>query len=211
MVSATNYYFTSSAESEGSGDIMLGVRYAYLCNAGSLAFGSLVHAIVYMIRIIVDLLADYAKRESDGNPVIKCLACCAKCCVGCMSEIIEYVNKGAYAYMAISGDPYCKSAWNGYMINLKHTMEFLFANSLATMLVFFGKLMITCLNCLTGWGIIVLTHRNSNQEPGLFGPLLVIGVFTFIASTIFLSTFDDATNATIHCLAVDMELNDGVP
>jgi len=32
-----------------------------------------------------------------------------------------------------------------------------------------------------------------------------------MAANIFLSTFDDATNATIHCLAFDMELNDGIP
>ena len=164
-----------------------------------------------MIKIVVDALADYAKRESDGNAVIRCLACCAKCCVGCLNEVVDYVNKGAYAYMAISGDPYCKSAWNGYMINLKHTMEFLFANSLANMLVFFGKLMITSLNCVTGWGLISLRHTHSGQAPGLLGPLLVIGIFTFVSATIFLSTFDDATNATIHCLAVDMDLNEGVP
>jgi len=210
MVAASSFYFSSSKDQTGSGEVLMGVKYAYLYNAGSLATGSLIHTIVFILKVVVEGLADYAQQTDGKNPAVRCLACCAKCCVGCLSEIVDYINKGAYAYMAITGDAYCKSAWDGYLLNLKHTMEFLFANTLAYVFGVLGKVVIVCLNCLTCWWLLCL-HAPAGSEPGLAGPLILVGLVTFMAATIFLSTFDDATNATIHCLAFDMELNDGIP
>lgn len=211
MVAASSYYFSSNKDQQGTGEVLMGVKYAYLYNAGALATGSLIHTIVFIIKVVVEGLADYAQKTDGKNPAVRCIACCARCCVSCLSEMIDYVNKGAYAYMAITGDAYCKSAWDGYLLTLKHTMEFLFANSLANILMLLGKLLIVCLNCLTCWWILTLQQGSNGSEPGLAGPLVLVGLVTFVAATIFLSTFDDATNATIHCLAFDMELNDGVP
>jgi hypothetical protein len=56
MYAASSYYFSSSKDSEGTGKVMQGVQFAYFKHAGSLAFGSLVNAIVKIIRILVDIL-----------------------------------------------------------------------------------------------------------------------------------------------------------
>lgn len=211
MVAASSYYFSSNKDQTGTGEVLMGVKYAYLYNAGSLATGSLIHTIVFILKVVVEGLADYAQKTDGKNPAVRCIACCAKCCVGCLSDIVDYINKGAYAYMAITGDAYCKSAWDGYLLNLKHTMEFLFANTLAYVFGVLGKILIVCLNCLTCWWLLSLQQAPSGSEPGLAGPLVLVGLVTFLAASVFLGTFDDATNATIHCLAFDMELNDGVP
>jgi len=34
----------------------------------------------------------------------------------CLEEIMEYINKAAFAYMAISGKSFCSSALNGLLL-----------------------------------------------------------------------------------------------
>ena len=45
------------------------------------------------------------------------------------------------------------------------------------------------------------------------GPALYVVVFfiTIVISKIFLGLFDEAVLATLHCMAMDMELNEGRP
>lgn len=126
MVSASTYYYTSNREKEGSASVMTGVKFAYFKHAGSIAFGSLVHTLVWILRVIVESVADQAQKK--GNFMTTLIACCARCCVGCLENIIDFINNVAYAYMAVSGDSYCTSAWNGFILNLKHTMKFHYAN-----------------------------------------------------------------------------------
>jgi hypothetical protein len=42
MVSASTYYFSSNENDNGTGEVLLGFKWAYGANMGSLAFGSLV-------------------------------------------------------------------------------------------------------------------------------------------------------------------------
>lgn len=49
-VGAASYYFTSSATKEGSGEVMLGFKWATVTNMGSLAFGSFLIAIMKILR-----------------------------------------------------------------------------------------------------------------------------------------------------------------
>jgi len=49
------------------------------------------------------------------------------CCLSCIGSVVEAMNDLAFANMAISGDPFCKSAWNGFMINLRHLGKFYLA------------------------------------------------------------------------------------
>ena len=129
----------------------------------------------------------------------------------CFENLVEYLNKVAFAYMAISGDSYCTSAWNGFMLHLKHNAKFTFATSLAGMFIFMGKLMITCINCSVLYLIMKYILKDTDAVSSIWGPIALIGISTFITATIFLGLFDEATIATLHSLAIDMDLNEGKP
>jgi hypothetical protein len=89
-------------------------------------------------------------------------------------------------------------------------MQFYYANGLAAMFILMGKLMITCLNVASCF-LIMRYATNKGEDNGLAAPLSVVAILSFLTATIFLGQFDEATNATIHCLAVDLDLHDGVP
>lgn len=211
MVSASTYYFSSSAEKEGSASVFTGIKFAYFKHAGSLAFGSMIHTIVFVIRMIVEIAADQLEKGSQANCLMKCILCCARCCVRCFEDIVEYLNKCAYSYMAVAGDSYCTSAWNGFLLNLKHTAKFQFATVLANIFIFMGKLMIMCLNCATLYLVMKYITKDVDSVSSVWNPIIIIAISSFVTATIFLGLFDEATIATITCMAIDQDLNEGTP
>jgi len=209
MVSAATYYFSSNSEKNGSARVCTGFTYAYRKHAGSLAFGSLIMTIITILRMIVDGLANSA-NESD-NGAAKVIACVAQCLMRCLEDLIEYINRTAYAYMAVTGDGFCASAWNGFLLNLKHCAKFYFAIRIAGVFVFMGILAITAANTALGYVIMSYATKEIDQMESVMGPLIIIGAISFVIACIFLGLFDEAVLATIHCYAVDADLNDGTP
>jgi len=207
MVSATSYYFDSNAEYEGNADVATGFHLAYMSHAGSLAFGSFIVALVQFIRIIFMTLAEHAKKASGNNPAVKCIICCADCCLACIEKVCDYINAAAFAYMAVSGDGFCTAAWNGFLLNLKHILQYAWANALAKMFVFVGKVGLCVLNCCSLWMIMTYLTQDMEEISSPAGPILVVGLFTYVCASVFLGLFDEAVMALMTCLAIDTDLN----
>jgi hypothetical protein len=113
--------------------------------------------------------------------------------------------------MAVSGEPYCTSAWNGLMLHLKHNSKYVFAINLAYMFIFLGKIFIACLNCTTYYLIVKYITKDIDAITSIWGPITMIAISTIITAHIFLCLFDEAVIATLHCLAIDLDLNEGKP
>jgi len=131
--------------------------------------------------------------------------------VRCFENLVEYINRIAYAYMAVSGDSFCTSAWNGFMLNLRHGAKFYFGVFFANMFIQMGKIMITCLNCATFYLIMKYGTKSLDNVTSIWGPIVIIAISTFITAQIFLGLFDEATISTLHCLCIDLDLNDKQP
>jgi hypothetical protein len=207
MISAAQFYFSSNAETTGSASVVAGMAISNFKHAGSIALGSLLHTIVFMLRVIVDAVVNASERKSGENGIVVLIGCLLKCCVGCLESLIEYLNTTAYAFMAISGDPYCKSAWNGFLLNLKHLIKFYFADTLASMFVFIGILSIVGLNGGSCYLIMKYGTKNADQLSSVWVPMIFVIIVTFIIAELFLGFFHQAVRATLMCLAVDIELN----
>jgi hypothetical protein len=112
--------------------------------------------------------------------------------------------------MAVSGDGFCTSAYNGFLLNLKHGLEFTWAKILAELFILLGKISLVIGNCAFLYFIMaVCTHDLSG--PGavtsIWGPIVLVGFITFIAATVFLGLFNNAVLALMTCLALDMDMN----
>jgi hypothetical protein len=108
--------------------------------------------------------------------------------------------------MAVSGDTYLKSGWNGFMCNLKHMIEFYFAQDVGYFFIFIGKLTITALSLLTFWGLELATQGQTSTTG-----VLVTFAFCLLICFITLGLFNDAIIASLMCLSIDLDLNGGIP
>lgn len=134
---------------------------------------------------------------------------CANCCLKCIEDVCEYINKAAFAYMAVTGDHFCQSAINGFCLNLKHTMQFAWAIFLAKVFIFLGKCAVVSLNVYSCFCIMKFVTKDLEEVSSIMGPLFVVGVFTYITVSIFLGMFDEAVMAMMTCLSIDMDLHEG--
>lgn len=91
--------------------------------------------------------------------------------------------------MAVSGEPFCKSAWNGFLLNLKYLAKFYFANTIANLFVLAGVIAVTCINTGIAWVMFkyalketdVVADKNSH-----IGPLIAFITVSFITAILFL-------------------------
>jgi hypothetical protein len=209
MYGAATFYFTSNREQLGQAQICRGIWLSTFQHSGSLALGCVVHAVIPVVKWFVDLLADKTKtiKNREGNPV----SCCVTCCLKNFEDLVEYLNKVAFAYVAVVGDNYCISAKNGFLVHIKHNAKYLIATSLASMFAWMGKIMVACLNCFTFWVIVKYGTANLDALSSIWGPISIIAITTLITTQLFLGLFDEATVATLHCVAIDTDLHDGKP
>jgi hypothetical protein len=110
MVSASTYYWNSNAHEEGEAEVGTALHFAF-CHSGSLAFASFIIAVVRFIKIVFIYMAKQAEKQSGENPAVKAAVRCAICVLECLERITDYINESACAYMAVSGENFCTSAW----------------------------------------------------------------------------------------------------
>jgi hypothetical protein len=210
MVSASTYYFDSNSEKDGSADVGLGIKFAFMFHAGSLAMGSFIIALIQFIRITFAVLAEQAKNASGDNAAVKIIIKIAECCLKCIERITDYITTMAYGYIAVSGDSFCTGAWNGFLLNMKFGLEFAWANFIASTFILLGKVGITVLNCFSCYLIMKHITHDLDEITSTAAPLAIVALVTFAAANIFLGLFDEAVLAMLVCLCVDKQINDGV-
>jgi len=213
MHSATQYYFqwkknesTDTLEKLREVSVMESVKCAFLKHPGSIAIGAFLIALIRFIRIVFVYLAKQIEKQSGENPVVKLVLKCVGCLLWCLEKIADYINEAAYAYQAVSGDSFCSSAWSGFLLNLKHLAKFAFANSIAKMFVALGKFAIVLSNMGLAYFIMGLTG-SIDQVSSVWGPLICVGLVTFITASIFLGLLDQSVMGMMTSLAVDMDLH----
>jgi len=132
---------------------------AFLKHPGSIAIGAVLIAVIRFIEIVFVYLCKKIEESSgkEPNAAVKFILKCVGCMLWCLEKITDYINESAYAYMAVSGDSFCSSAWSGFLLNLKHIAKFAFANTIVKLFVALGKFAIVLSNMSIAYFIMTLT------------------------------------------------------
>uniref|UniRef100_A0A8C2ADB1 Choline transporter-like protein n=1 Tax=Cyprinus carpio TaxID=7962 RepID=A0A8C2ADB1_CYPCA len=109
-------------------------------HTGSLAFGSLILAIVQIIRVILEYLDQ--KLKGAQNKCAKFLLSCLKCCFWCLEKFIKFLNRNAYIMVAIYGKNFCTSAKDAFFLLMRNIIRVAVLDKVTDFLLFLGKLLI---------------------------------------------------------------------
>jgi len=200
MCSAATYYFNSNANHTGSADVVKSIYWSNVTHAGSVAMGSLMMAIIRLLRMIV---------ESRGNGSANAAGKCIMCCLQCIEDAVDYLNLIAFANMAVSGDSFCTSAWNGFILNLKHCVKFYFAETLAGMFVFIGYLFVVGFNALTLFLVCKYATKSYDNITYFSVPMIIVMFSSLITATLFIGLFSKAVVGTLQSMAIDRAVHNG--
>mmetsp|Transcript_32638 Transcript_32638/g.58931 ORF Transcript_32638/g.58931 Transcript_32638/m.58931 type:complete len:576 (-) Transcript_32638:122-1849(-) len=183
-----------------SGSFIRSVTYSL----GSICFGSLIVAILHMIR---DSLRR-AQNSRNGGIV----ACIALCLLSYIERIVEYFNKWAYIYVGLYGYSYIEAGKR--VINLFKTRgwQTIIADNLVNRLLGIMALIIGILTgvCTLFAAFLVEEFESKQGWMGVgFGVGFVLGL---VLSGVFMGLLSSAVDACIVCYAeAPKELEDSHP
>lgn len=214
IVSAATWYYSDKSKKDtdgipGDSEVCYGYSLAFKYHMGSLASGSLILAIIWVIRRVFEYIGKKMEAASGGNPFTKCLVGCCNCCLACFQKFVQYLNQQAYVYMAISGESYCSSALNAFLLMTKYAVTFGMVNTLADVFVFICKWAIAI-----GTSAIAFPMMKTDLVPkgssiqNEYCPAGFILLFSYIIASIFIGMMDAGASTILQCYLLDKNIKE---
>ena len=209
--SAVIWYFTHEKGTEHHNILKSfhrGLRY----HLGSLAFGSLIIAIVRFIMFFIELFkkkveATYGKKVP--GKCYKCVICCLQCFLKCIGKTIEFINKQAFIMIAIKGDCFCTAAWEGFGLAVRNLGRFSVFTVLGKLFCIIGTIVICAATITVGYFVITEFEYFSNDLDSVVLPMICFAIIGLIIGLICMKVFASSGDALLFAFLVDEELNKG--
>jgi hypothetical protein len=185
----TYYNWVGTTESDRTANLGEAYKVAFKKHIGSIAVGAPILAFVGFLKFIT-----MAVSEKVGNT---------------FSSANSHLSDEVFAYIAVSGDNFCSSSSDNYVLQNKHQKQFSFTNKIAKVFIFLGKIAICFLNV---W-LTRITMRAAGVYDDLAAPVvmsLFVGILSFTNASMFLCVFDAAVIGMMSMAAIDMDINEGV-
>lgn len=121
-------------------------RRAMTYSLGSICFGSLIVALLDLLRAFFNLLQNQA--ASEGDLVGSILSCVASCCVACIQGLVQYFNRYAYINIALYGNSYIRAAKETWSLLADRGIDAVINDSLVNIVFNCGAFVIGLLTAL---------------------------------------------------------------
>ncbi|EOD15993.1 hypothetical protein EMIHUDRAFT_464382 [Emiliania huxleyi CCMP1516] len=86
------------------------------CNLGSMAFGSLILALISVVRIVLEYIDDQTKDVQDANILLKYALKCCKCFLMCFEKSIKFLTSYAYTFVILENRGFCSACYMSYTL-----------------------------------------------------------------------------------------------
>ncbi|KAG5483296.1 hypothetical protein LSCM1_04838 [Leishmania martiniquensis] len=134
---------------------------------GSVCLGSLVTAVVSLVRFLIESM----RSSNDGDNFWMCVM---DCLVGCVEDLVRYFNQYAFVHVAVYGCGYVDAAKETWALVKQCAFSAIFNDSLTGQVVgiltFISALFVALLTALITWNTAAVTLM-------FFMSLIVSGIF----------------------------------
>ncbi|CAI4225944.1 unnamed protein product [Auanema sp. JU1783] len=208
---ASHYWALDKSKDLPSFPVLRALGRAIRYNMGSLAFGSLIIAIIKIIRVLLEYFEE--KFGKSENAIIKNIFLALKCCFWCMEVFFRFLTKNAYIMMAIYGRGFFTSAKDSFFLLSRNIRRTVVVNQVAGLLLFIGKAMITI-----GMGVVAFFFFSGQWVvEGIprvdlyyyFVPIVIVVIGSYFIADLFFDVYEMAVDTTFICFLEDSEQNDG--
>jgi choline transporter-like protein 2/4/5 len=175
-------------------------------NFGSLAFGSFILAVIWIIRITFEIVDQAVKDQSGDNATIKIVMNIVRCCLDCFNRFIKFLNENAYIQLALLGENFCSSAQVAFVLALKNSTQFLITNGVGSLIYLLGKCTISISNTLIGYLLITNVKSLSEVIDDPIPILAIIFLQSMMMATIFMNVYDSVSLTIMQCLWADIDI-----
>ncbi|KAG0722373.1 Choline transporter-like protein 2 [Chionoecetes opilio] len=199
-------------------------------HTGTLAFGSLIIAIVRMVRVILEYIDHKVKQHSDSK-VVRALLCCCRCCLWCLEKFLKFINsifkqnimchyvKGTFSVPErlrvlrhLREELLCVGQ-ECLLLIMRNIVRVVVLDKVTDFLLFIGKMVVVGAVGVASFFIF------SGEVPGLvphlpemnyyLTPVIIITIATFFIASAFFDVYAMAVDTIFLCFLEDCERNDG--
>ena len=175
-------------------------KWAWFYHLGSLAFGSLLIAMFWLIQLILNYV--YQKLKSQTGKENFCLKCTI-CFVSCFERFLRFLNKHAYIEVVIRCYNFCGAAKKCVEVMTTNFVSFAVLSGVVNLFLIFGTILISVGVTLIGKLLLVLYGKWRNIEFETIGPLFIIFLIAFIVSLLFNEIFEISSDTMLHCFVLE--------
>lgn len=162
-------------------------------HSGSLAYGSLLIAIVTMVKFIFEYFAKKQEKLGQANPVSKVGLKCVRGCIWCLDSCVKFISENAYVQIAISGSTFCEGAQKSFWMLARNPGTYMAMNVAGWLMTAIGKATIMGLSVYIAMAMAdanVGTGGETIQQP--FVPAFIVLLISWAVAAFFISLFDFA-------------------
>jgi len=217
IIAATQFVLASSTAiwyfSQGTGQpappsIRTSVSRLFKYHFGSIAFGSLILAIIQFIRLVLAYIQSQSKKlEGKDGKVIKYTLACLSCYLFCFEKIIKFLNKNAYIQIALTGKNFWGATKDAFHLIAHNPLRLGVVSGIGSIFVLFGKVFIAAITALIAFLVITKWDRFSTQIYSPFIPTLVVFIFAYAVGAVFMTVYGLAADAILACFIVDEQIS----
>ncbi|POM78333.1 Choline transporter-like protein, partial [Phytophthora palmivora] len=209
------YYWTLDKRQLPARPVLRSVWRTLRYHVGSIAFGSLIIAIVQFLRIALEYIDQKMRTAQQGNVVIKIIMKCLKCFLWCFERCLKFLNKNAFIVMAMKGQSFCPSMKDSFSLLLANAARVATVSIVARFLMILGKMFITGF-CMLFMFVFIRyppTHLPSffmgdlaSVSSPIF-PMLLTGILSYATASFFLDIYGTGIDTILLCFCEDCNVN----
>jgi Plasma-membrane choline transporter len=203
-MSVAKWYFTKNKLTIGSWTVLNSVWQTIFYHSGTCAYGSLILAVIQLIRAMIARAQKAAK--DTNNKIAGAILCCCQCCFCCLECCIKFINKNAYIQTAIFSTAFCKSCRQSFYLIFRNAARIAAITYVSSAVLIVGKLFISAVTTTMSYYFIVENISDDLNSVG--GPVCVVFLISYWVSDFFMDVFDMAITTVLHCLIADEEMFD---
>ncbi|KPI95519.1 CTL-like protein 2 [Papilio xuthus] len=207
----STWYWTMHKKNLPFFTLTAGVYRTLRYHLGTVALGSLIIAIVRVIRVILEYI-DHKIKKFD-NAFTRCILCFCKCFFWCLENFLKFINKNAYIMCAVHGKNFCSSARDAFSLLMRNIVRVVVLDKVTDFIFFLSKLLISI---GVGFAVYYLLQVNYLYEVTRgerlhhnYIPAVILSVATYLICTIFFNVYSMAVDTLFLCFLEDCERNDG--
>lgn len=203
VTTAACVWYFSIDRNNPKAPVWKGFKWGIFWHLGSLALGSLLLAIVWVIQVILAYIHQKIKEQGATNTAVNCLMNCLHCLADCFERFIRFLNQHAYVEIVLRSTSFCPSALKALSVIASNVLRFSTLSGLVRLLMVFGKFFITFL-------VLIIAHFMLQFQTYLhktvfetYAPLIVVFIIAWTVSSLFVHVYENASDSLLHCYCYD--------
>ena len=179
------WYFARNKITIGSWTVLTSLWHTLVYHLGTCAYGSLIIAIIQVIRTMIAKAQKHAKEAN--TKIAQCILCCCQCFFCCLEACMKFLSKNAYVQTAIFSTAFCKSCRNAFFLILRNAARIAAVSYVSAAVLIVGKLFISTVTTALAYYFIAEDIEEELYSIG--GPIAVVFLMSYWLSDMFLDVW----------------------